>query len=759
MTRFRETGFFILLIGLSFVVALLCSRGAGYVWTGRGLLALLTSAGGFLLSFHFTVALGTLLIPADLTLTSLVYSSEVINGVDFLVWAGYVLIALSIARFQEVREETDRETKNGESEREVKAQPETMPRNVEIHPEVLDDINPSERVRELIVNHLQRTHENMNTDNLLYFHVRDEEATPGYVINDHGSIDTTCSFGTDQARGVGWVLSHGDRLRLDSGRIDWRNLQYHNKPVDLARIYFEPVVSGNELIGVVALEWQSPVEVKETVLETHMDQMEGLMGVDQSVRRLERKERELDLFNRLSEFDPLSFDRIDTLRQRLKDLVRELIPANHVEFVTGDNEGEKNVVKQRRLFYETCREWIASRGDSLRIGDVGNFSYKGRKIGEIAPPDVSSFLGGAVQSDGEPFGYLFLDDTRESFFTHDDETVLNHLLERSSGMLKIASRFEDCKSDRRRLRNWIKDLSELKSRRNFRSNVEDTLKVFDERLPVEGAAFYQETSQEYSLLETSRDLPIPSTFDSESAFISQLRDCENKVTLEFPNLGPLSNFNRNHSIASLTICPWFSTSGELLGFLCLFCSTVDEKPNSPFEDLKKLWPIVERELTLNRQVSVLMDQSKRDPWTDFLEFDSWKKTLSSEMNRRRENDTMTVWSLRVPGFEAVAENRGRRQGLRWVKKVASFLESEFDKVTLTRAYSSVFYGFEPTSAQLVRNRIRKVAGEISSWSFPIGEWPAKPSCGAVSFQAFDTQEVSTMIETTRKKTLTNRNDD
>jgi transcriptional regulator with GAF, ATPase, and Fis domain len=762
MSRNEKIGVLVLLMGVSFTIALAMPPGLMNVWIGRGLLAMVMAAGGMLLSGPFAVSVGILCMPADWYLTFQPAQPEgvrALNSLDFLVWAGYVLLPLYLSnlRGNEIEEQTspdrDQSTESSTSPRE-----ELSAENVEMHPDVTRDLDPTEKVQGLIVNYLQNGHDELDTDNLVYFHVRDGEAKPGYVINDHGTINQNHTIGSDQARGVGWVLRHEDRLRQESDQLDWRNLQYHTKPVDLEQVQLEPVTSENTMIGVLALEWKTPHDIEQEVIEEFVEHIERLMAVDQTVRRTERKQREAELLERLGNLNPLAFDRMETLRQRIKDLVRELIPADHVEIVTDDQADEDNVVKQRRLFYETGCEWIRSRGDILRINNVDNFSYQGRRIGKVAPPDVSSFLGGAITSNDERYGYICLDDGSESFFSSEDETLLKHLIDRAGSLFKIASQFSEYKEDRRRLRNWVQDLASLGTPNDFSAYVNQMLKVFDEHLPVSGMAFYHETSDGYSRLARSEDLSLPTTVESDSPLISRLSGCENQVTVEFPNLGRLKKFNVSASVQSLVICPWFSDAGNLHGFLCLFCSESEQQTVSEFEDLNGVWPIMERELELGREVAKLRDETHREDWTDFRNFDAWKKSLSS-MITGDDRDQITLWGLRVPGFESLANSRGRQRTLKWVRSLANRLEEEFEANRMTRAHGTVFYGFEPTDVTTVRRRLDAISDDVFEWSFPLGEWPEPPAIGAVSFQPPFPPEVTAMIEATRKEVLTNQKND
>lgn len=746
-----------LIVALCFTVALTVSPESTEL--GRGFFVLLLLGGSYVLPLPQALAAGVLTIPADLTLVTRGPVAGSPNSVDLLVWAAYVGIPLLVTRYLEggdLNVEVGDDAAEDPGSDRSQSPPEEAPGNVTLHPEVQGetDPDPSEQLQELLVNRFREAHRSFGSDNLIYFHVRDDEARPGYVINDYGTVDSETTVGTDQARGVGWVLRHGEELSQDESQLDWRNLHYHTQPLDLERVLMKPVETNNRIIGVLVLEWKEDPDLDAGAIDDFVDEVQALMSVDRAVRGMERKEREVDLLKRFAELEPLATERLETLRQRIKDLVRDLIPADHVEFVTEDDEQDDTVLKQRRLFYEKCCDWIRKQNDPLRINDVANFSLQGRRVGNIAPPDVSSFLGGAVADDDRLYGFLCLDDADAEYFTSEDEKLLRLLLDQSAGLMKAAVELSDLKTERRRLLVWLENVTELDFTDDFESLADRLTRTLSEGLPVGGVGFYARDTDEYRLT-ASEGLTLPDRIRRDSALVTRLRDTEGKVLVNFPNPGRMEAFRGSVNSYRMAVCPVQSDDGDLGQFVVFFYE--EEAVLGTLESLNPVWKLLVRELGMVDRKSELERDLRVDDWSDFPEYGAWKRSFGAVLNGEDLRE-LTVWGLRVPGFESIAETRGRQRVKKWIRSLANRINEDFSVETVTRAYSSRFYGFSTADEESVRRTLESVRDDVSDWSFPSGEWPDPPGFAVLSFRE-PFPEVGAIVDATRKELLTTRESD
>ena len=755
MNSYLEYGIALLLVTLCFTVVLTLST--PFPWISRGLILLFLASGGLLLSLPLAVSAGILTIPADLLLITWSTLPQKLNSTDFLIWALYIGVPLLVSQYKENRPEPDdtkAESESDESGHPGPVAPEETPGNVEFHPEVSDDTDPSDQIQDLLVNRFRTAHREFDTDNLVYFHVRENEARPGYVVNDHGQIDTEMGIGKDQARGVGWVLRHEDQLLQEGDQVDWRSLQYHKSPVDLQKVLMKPILDDQRMIGILVLEWKESEDYEQQELQSFLDEIEKMMAIDHSVRNLERKEREINLLKTLSDLEPLSTERMETLRQRIKDLVSDLIPAGHVEYVTPEGQRDDKVLQQRQLFYDQCCEWIESQNSVLRINDVDDFSVKGRRFGKIAPPDVTSFMGGPLRKDGQLYGFLCLDDTEEGFFTPEDEKLLKLLLDQSAGFMKAARELTDLKTDREQLQVWLDAVDNLDFSEPSPSVLPQLVEAITNVLPIAGAGFYVRSGDGYELM-AHEDVTLPEAIQRDSSLVTRLRDCRDQLFVNVPNLRRLQSFSRYDENWQLAVAPVFNAEEDLYGFCCLFFE--EDLPEDLLDQFETVWSLLERELGLLFEREELRADLTEDEWTELPEYGPWKKAFGSVLSGE-DLDRITVWALRVPGFESVAAHRGRQRALKWIRSITNRLKDDFSEETFTRSHSSFFLGFSSASEASVRSSLEDVARDIRGWSFPSGQGSVDPSSAVASFQE-PYPDVGAMIESLRKELLTSDKND
>ncbi len=756
MNTYRQYGIALLLVALCFTVVLTLSVRAPRI--SRGLILLFLASGGFLLSLPLAVSAGIFIIPADLLLITWSSLPQKLNSMDFLFWALYVGVPLIVSQYQESRPKGVDSVSNENTTEDTKGSPpvtpEQVPGNVEFHPEVSKETDPSDQIQDLVVNRFRTAHREFETDNLLYFHVREQEARPGYVINDYGQINTKSEIGKDQARGVGWVLRHEEEFLQKGDQVDWRSLQYHTNPVQLEKVLMNPIVADQQMIGILVLEWQETAAYEEEEMASFMDEIEKMMAIDHSVRNLERKEREINLLKTLSDLEPLSTERIETLRQRIKDLVRDLIPADHVEYVTPEGQQDDKVLQQRQLFYDKCCEWIESQNSVLRISDVENFSVKGRRFGKIAPPDVTSFMGGPLRKNDQLFGFLCLDDSEEGFFTSEDEKLLKLLLDQSAGFMKVAHELNDLKADREQLQIWLEAFKELDFSGLPDDVLSDLVATLEEILPVNTVGFYGRSDDTYKLLELAGG-SLPDTIPQESSLATRLRDCWDQLFVNLPNLRRLQSFSRFNENWRLAVAPIFTDDESLRGFCCLVFE--ERLPEQLLDEFEDLWSFLVRELEMLFEREDQRKELSQDDWTGLPEYDTWKKGFGSVLSGE-DLKQVTVWGLRVPGFETMAANRGRRRAMKWVRSVTNRLCEDFTPDATTRSHSSLFYGFSSASESTVQSSLDEIVQDIQGWSFPSGERSVKPSQAIANFQE-PYPDVGSMTETLRKELLTSGSND
>lgn len=751
MKRYVQLGFVLVMLAFVSTITFTLPNQGSFLWAGRGLFGLLIAGGSLILSAPFSVAFGMMVIPADLA-----FIAQSPNSLDLLIWASYILIPIVVSRYVAEYVPESEPSRTEQPDEDTPDSPRTL-ENVELHPDVQEDtFDPSERLQELIVKRLRTVHSELEADNLLYFHVRDQEARPGYVIDQLGSVDSKCEITKDQAQGIGWVLRHGEQLILEDNKIDWRNLRYHNKPVDLDHVRITPVSPENDMLGVLVIEWKQSVELDDEFFDHFLEELEVLMSVDRSVRQLERKEREVDLLRRLSEINPFSSDRIETLQQKIKDMVRDLIPADHVAFFDrGTNDEESKVVKQRRLFYQKCREWIRTNDKVLRINNVDNFSFKGTRFGKVAPPDVSSFLGGAISENEEVFGFVCLDDPAESFFSEEEEKLLETLLNRASGMMKIAKTVSELRVNQQKIETWLNKIRELSLPDDEDNFFDELVGIFADQLPVEEVEFYSRAGDRFHLKGVSGEQVGSGEIHSKSALTTRLKDCTGQECVNFPSLRRLDDFKIRKSIDHLTVCPAFRSDDSLCGFLCLFSQS--QFSDSTEKEISHVWPLLEREFSQSLRSKKLHKQAVRDSWTGFPRYDVWKRRLASDL-AKDDMSSIRLWCFKIPGFDQIFENRGRQRTQQWIRSLTNRLENEFDSSRITRAHGTVFYGFSPIDENKLSSILTKMRDEIYEWSFPLGSWPDEPRFVSLSYQK-PFPDTETMIDSTRKRLLTNAESD
>lgn len=739
--RAVQLGSSILMLSVLFSVA----YGMESVWMGRALMTLIVLGSGFLLSLPFAVGLGIFVIPADLMLIA-----RSPHSLDILIWAGLVSIPLLVNRYvNPVSPEVSNSTNEEESSHKTPGEVESDTETLEFHPEVAKSQDVSEQLQEVLVSRMQAARQRFDFDNLVYFHVRDNEARPGYVINDYGDIKTDFSISTDRARGVGWVLRHQEKLVQEDKQIDWRNLQYHRKPVDPDRVMMVPFAEKQDLVGILVLEWNEVAEEPPDSLEQFLDNLGRLMRIDRSVRHMERREKEVDLMHEVSEIQPLEHDRLDTMYQRITDLVRDLIPADHIEFISDDGRGtDETVVKQRRLFYEKCCEWMQTGKSILRINRIKDFSYQGKNLRKLAPPDVKSFLGGVLQDEEGTLGYLCLDDGTAEFFSSDDEKLLRLLLDRMSGLVRLARRHETVRQERDSFVAWLKRIRSVNEISDPERMMERISEVLVESFSPLGVGIYWKAGDEFQLQQTSEGINPSRRLPADSPLIRRLEDNSNQHLVKFPRIQRLTSYEPPVGADLLKVSP-MRVDGDLVGFLTMFYR---EDPHELTEEfLEYGLPLLTRNLEHAHRYASLQLQHRQDEVTQFPKYDFWKRSLNQQLNDESDRD-LVVWRLVVPDFETVVENRGLKRAEQWARSLANRIKNDFPEETTTRFHGTDFGGFTFTSANEIASVLAGVRGDVADWSFPAGQWPGSPQTGYEVFHA-PFPDVETMIEAARRDLL------
>lgn len=739
MNRTVQIGGSLVLLSFLFTVA----YGIEGVWIGRSLMALVVAGSGLVLTLPLAVTLGVFVIPADLMLIA-----RSPHSLDMLIWAGFVAAPFLINRYVYSAPESGSPPSEPQPESGT-VQTEENSETIEFHPEVAESDDASDQLQEILVSRLETARERFGFDNLVYFHVRNNEAKPGYVINNYGDIKTDFKVGTDRARGVGWVLRHKEPLTQDGKQVDWRNLQYHRTPVNPDRVIMKPFSVKQDLIGIMVLEWDELDGDVPGELERFLGELENLMRVDRAVRQMERREKEVDLMRKVADVQPLEHDRLETIYQRLTDLIRDLIPADNVEFFTDDGEGtDDTVVKQRRLFYEKCCEWMRSGKAMLRINQIANFSYQGKRIQKLAPPDVESFLGGVLEDDEGILGYLCLDDQQEGFFTSDDEQLLKLLLERMSGLVRLAKQHETVKQQRDSFRDWIDRIRTVSRTADPETTMERIVDALMETFSPLGVAIYWTVNGDFRLQKTSEGINPSGHLAKDSPLIRRLKDNSGQQLVEFPRIQRLTSYEPPVGADLLKVFP-IRDEGDLIGFVTLYFG---EEPSERVDDfLEEGLPLLTQNLEFSHRYASLKVKHRRDDVTSFPKYDVWKRSLNQKLNDESDRD-LVVWRLVVPQFESIVENRGLKRAQQWASSLANRIKKDFATQEITRFHGTDFGGFSFISSGEISTILSDLRRDIADWSFPTGRWPNSPRTGYEEFHA-PFPDVEAMIEAARRDLL------
>ncbi|MFB6345284.1 MAG: GAF domain-containing protein [bacterium] len=738
MNRAFQTGGSLLIVSFLFAVG----YGFESVWIGRALTALVVSGAGFILNLPLAVTLGIFAIPSDLILIS-----RSPDSLDMLVWAGYVGLPFMIDQY--VRSGTISVSSPSQSTSQQPEEPgDNDVKTVDFHPEVVENRNASEQLQELLVSWMESARDQYGFDNLVYFHVSDDEAQPGYVINDYGDIKTDFSIDSSRARGVGWVLRHEEELTQEDQQIDWRNLQYHRKPVDPDKVTMVPFKDRQTPIGILVLEWES-LDEDPGAFDSFVEDLEVLMSVDRSVRELERREKKVDLMQKVGELQPLEHDRLETLHQRITDMVRNLIPADHVAFIPADgNSTDETVVKQRRLFYEKCCEWMETGKQTLRINRIDNFSFKGQRIQKLTPPDVESFLGGILADEEGTLGYICLDDDQPEFFSSDDEKLLKLLVDRMSGLVRLARRHKSVQREREKLFEWIGEIRDASRITEPEESIDLIIKTLMETFSPVGAAVYWTVNDEFRLQDVSEGISPSPRLSSNSPVVRRLRDHSEQDLVEFPRIQRLTSYDPPKGASVLKVNP-VTVDGNLAGFITLFFK---EDPSPRINQfLEYGLPVLSRNLAHAHRYATLEVERRRDEVTNFPEYDYWKRSLNEKLADDPDID-LVVWRLVVPDFEDVVENRGLKRAEQWAKSTANRIRKDFSEDSTTRFHGTDFGGFSAVSSGQIDTVLDGLRRDLAEWSFPTGRWSQPPQTGYEVFHS-PFPDVETMIEAARRDLL------
>lgn len=694
---------------------------------GRIFVMMVLVGAAFGLPAAWTLVPGMFALPADIML---IQRSP--HSLDLLLWAAYVggpyLVALRVGSFLG-GDDQGSGADPGEDSPLVTGR-KRAPEEAGFPGATDSPLNPSGVLESLVSGTFRRAHEGLGVDNLLYFHVRQREATLGYMINDRGNIESRPIRARDVSQGVGWVLRHERELIQRGRQVDPRNLHYHTRSVDLQEVHMYPVRHEEDCLGVLVLEWaRQPGDVEER-LEAFREDVEQLMRLDYMVRRMERHQKRFRLIEEVNELSALTERRFEGLVHRALELVGEYLPAERIELHRVDRPEERGtVLDQRRLLYRKAAGWIEDRGEILRARNIRNQRLDGRRAGQFAPPDVQSFMAGPLDTSEGRLGIVCLDHPEEGFFSEMDERLLRFFLDHLGTALSAGHRMEALRRERERSEELTSLLRDLGDETEFDAGAEAVVRTLSEHFSVPGVGLYWRGEESFDLVAYAGETRPTETLGFNHALTRAIRDADHRWWVTLPEISRFNDYEPPAGVSGMRVIPVRGGGQKLLGFLCCF---QDDSDAVTWEQLERGAPLLARRLRTLHRGRELRDRARRDPLVDCPRFEVWKRTLI-QLLEGGSVDGVVLWSLRVPGWGRICEARGRQRAVRWLERIATRITEELDPDRMTRSHGGCFLGFSTASEADVRERLEDAREELLTGSHPMGQWSEEPSYRTRSF--------------------------
>ena len=709
------------LLTLALVITFLVQ---GYLIPGSGGLywRRAIAVGLLLLAGYFLPAI-LLLATAFFALVSDFFFIEgTINALDLLVWAVFVLIPLLGEKIGQTREKeaAEKTKKTGQEKPEIKKSMDSsfLPGRSAGD---LDDV--VDKTRNLLLDRFKRAADELNLANLIYYHVRSKKATVGYALNRHGEINRDCSFTPDVGQSVGWVLRHEKPLSLQGQSLDWRNLQYHTKPVSLQRVEFYPVSFQNELIGVLVLEWLEPELPAEQRVKEFVSEVKKMFSLDYSVRDLVRSQQKLKLLEKLYTVNPLAGEDFSQTVARALEYVRNHLPANNVNFFRPDDELAEVSPPARRKIYESCRQWILNSEEILRIDDVRRESLSGGRLDKFGQADLVSFLGGAIKPPGEDcYGLIFLDADEPDYFKRADEKIFKLLLNYLEDLLEVARDVRQARQDRSRLVRWVEEVGGLRFDPGHQNPACDVIDLIDDYFSPVASALYHRNKSHFKLVYDKGAENLAKKTDVDSSIVNRVAGTEKDI-LTIPDATKFTGFEPPMEGRAMALLPIFGEKNRLEMFLCLFFSTKKYLNTSEFDVFKRTAGLINRWLRLSWYAANQQLAAEKDTLTNYFNYKAWRRRVAEKL--QAEPEKVGFWEFVVPGVETVGRESGRKKTVNWIRSIARLLDDQLPGSLVCRAYGATFFGFQVDPGDQTSERLEETKNVMNDWSFPAGRWPGE----------------------------------
>lgn len=704
------------------------------LWSQRTATVVILAFCGVTLNPPLALIPGIFAIPADMLGLGAIQQSFTAGG--FLYWACLILVPYGLANILEKEPE---DTSGDSSARESEV-PAGEPRGTnagQSTPSVSGTINPGdeeafERLQWLIKHQLEQARDRYGFNLLLIYDVEQKTANLSYAVDPDDVVNREATFRADTGQGIGWVLRHNDELEQTRESIDWRNLQYRTKPADIDRVKIIPLYHDDRMSGILVVEWA--VDPDDPDCSNFVEEVEHLMALRREIHQLQKSQDIVQLMEKLHELNPLEETRFDSMIHRSLEIVRSFVPAEegNVEFFSySDDVDSGDVIHQgRRAVYEECMTWIKESDEILRISDLRNHSLGQESLSRFGKVEVRSFLGGAVKKDDELVGMICLDHPDPDYFTRQDAELLGILLNHLSQSLRVGRRLEDMDEKQAEYRRLLNVFQLGETSQSLDSFVKRQVENLTEHLPLVSAGYYEREGGEARLVAYSGDGSPSERFERDHPMFRRIRNAESHSSmLTFPELDRFSGYEAPLSAEGLKVAP-VGLDGRVVGFFALFVNDVDKFDDVLFEELERILPLLLAPIRLMIERERLEAENKKDSITDLVRFDQWKSELSAladdtDSDPDATND-LVVWYVRVPGFETIAEQRGREKARNWLKSTAKLLNELLEDSLITRSYAGTFLGVETGPAEKMEDRLNTVIERLSDWSFPTGQWPRPP---------------------------------
>ncbi len=717
---FYQLAFVTFLILLLFWSASVFS-GGGYLYLRRFFFGVVVLIGGLILPSKLVVIPSIFAISADYT-----FFQHKLNSLDLLLWALFISLpylpaflaanfieseAIDKLRGDSLAEETEPETRNNGNSDFARI------RGTEDQLEEPDKI-----VRELIRLNFEQAFEELSLANLLYFHVRNQQASLGYKINNYGKINENTTFTPDIGQSVGWVLRHEESFVLQGQSLDWRNLQYHSNPVDLSRVEFHPVTRGERLIGVLALEWQKPDTPADEAVDTFCSRIEKLFGLDYSVQQVFQSKEKLKLLEKLYSVNPLAAADFDGTINKVLEIVSSYLPADEIDFY-GHNESLAAISPPaRRKVYESCRQWICNTEEILRLDNVNKESLGGTRLDKFGQAGVSSFLGGGIKSGEGLYGLIFLADEEPEYFTREDKKIFRLLLDYLEQLLEIATSLQDARRARDQLSGWVDEVTQIETKDNPAAQGKKIIQPLHEFFKPLSTGLYWRNNSYFELVSYYGGQKPSEAVDVDNSLISGISGSDGAL-LTFPDVNKFSGFEAPLDTESLVILSVTTGGGKLVGFIVLCFENQAELEGRQLTVLEETAGLIDKWLFFNYRAYQDKLQARQDSLTPCLNYSAWLKQTQAQL--RQDPEVVLFWELWVPGQEKVGNACGRKKTVNWLHSIARLLQDKFAESLICRPYGAVFYGFQKFPDEEVEAKLQTVQTTISDWAFPAGEWPGE----------------------------------